>query len=323
MAKTRVALIGLNNNILAIGQAVRSLLKDVEITGHDRDRDKMRKAETAKLVDKTDWNIPNTTEGAAAIFIGSPANEYDTVFKAISEDALPKTIVASVGDLHSPALKAANQWLPGDAAFFSTTMVIHPDRAQMDGPGPAAEMVKNAMWTIAPRSGTTAQMVDIFTSLVNELGATPLFVDPTERDGMAISVDVMPGVLSSMLMRAVSNDPSWRDRQWAAGAAFGAATAGAGDADKQATLLMQQPEAVAYWLNQIMLQCMALRDAVGARDEKQVKQLLDESKARREQWLADWRRGRDDGRAPVTAQRSSVMSMFLGERMATKLSGKK
>jgi len=149
-----------------------------------------------------------------------------------------------------------------------------------------------------------------------------LFVDPTERDGMAISVDVVPGVLGSMLMRAVSNDASWRERQWVAGAAFGQAVAGAEDAEKQAALLMQQPDAVAYWLNQIMLQCMALRDAVSVRDEKTVKRLLDESKARREQWLADWRKGRGDGRPPVEKP-NSVMSLFVGERMANKLSSNK
>ncbi len=322
MAKTRVTLIGLDYTNLAVGQAVRNLLKDVEIVGHDKDRDLMKQAETAKLVERSDWNIPNAVDGAAAIFIGSPANEYDTIFKAIASDALPKTVVSTVGHFHMPALKSASQWLPSDASFFSTTLVIHPDRVTPAEPWPTAQTVKNGIWTIAPRSGTTPDMVDVFTSLVNELGAVPLFVDPTERDGMAVSVDVLPGVLGSMLMRAVSNDPSWRDRQWMAGATFGQATSGADDAEKQALLLMQQPEAVAHWLNQIMLQCMALRDAVSARDEKTVKQLLTESKARREQWLADWRKGREDGRQPVE-KNSSMMSLFVGERMAGRLSSKK
>lgn len=324
MAKTRVVLIGLDYTTLAVGQAVRNLLKDVEILGHDRDRDVMKQAEMAKMVDKTDYNIPSITEGAAAIFIGSPAHEYDVVFKAIAPDALPKTLVASVGNLHNPALKAANQWLPRDAAFFSSTLVIHPDRVMPTEPWPTAQTVQHSMWTIAPRAGTDPKMVDIFTSLVSELGATPLFVDATERDGMAVSVDVLPGVMGSLLLRAVSNDASWRDRQWMAGAAFGQAVAGAEDADKQTALLMQQPETVAYWLNQIMLQCMALRDALSARDENAVKQMLTESKARRAQWLADWRKGRrDDGRQPVEKQGSGIMSMFIGERAAAKLSGKK
>ncbi len=323
MAKTRVTLIGLEYNNLAVGQALRNLLKDIEIVGHDKDRDVMKQAEMAKMVDKTDWNIPNATEGAAAIFIGSPVNEYDTVFKAVAGDALPKTVIASVSGFHNPALKAASQWLPRDASFFSTTLTIHPDRVMPTEPWPTAQTVRNAIWTIAPRAGTEPNMVDVFTSLVNELGAVPMFVDPTERDGMAVSIDVLPGVMDSMLLRAVSNDASWRDRQWVAGAAFGQATAGAEDAEKQTALLLQQPDAVAYWLNQIMLQCMALRDAVSARDEKTVKQLLVESKARREQWLADWRKGRLDGRQPVDKQGGGVMSLFLGERMAGRLSNKK
>lgn len=322
MAKTRVVLIGLDYNTLAVGQSARNLLRDVEIVGHDRDRDLMKQAEMAKMVDKCDWNIPNITEGAAAIFIGTPANDYDIIFKAIAPDALPKTLIATIGSFHAPALKAANQWLPRDATFFSTALVIHPDRVLPTEPWPNAQTVKNAMWTIAPRAGIDPKMVDMFTALVSEFGAMPLFVDPTERDGMAVSVDVLPGVLGSMLLRAVSNDPTWRDRQWVAGAAFGQAVAGADDADKQVTLLMQQPETVAYWLNQVMLQCMALRDAVSARDEKAVKQMLAESKARREQWLADWRKGRDDGRQPVE-KRGGLLSFFLGERMADRLAGKK
>lgn len=165
MPKTRVALIGLDYNTLAVGQAVRNLLKDVEIVGNDKDRDVMKQAEMAKMVDRTDWNIPNTSEGAAAIFIGAPATEYDTIYKAIAPDALAKTVVATVGNFHNPALKAASQWLPRDASFFSTTLVIHPDRVVPTEPWPTVQTIKNAMWTIAPRAGTTPNMVDVFTSL--------------------------------------------------------------------------------------------------------------------------------------------------------------
>ncbi len=123
-------------------------------------------------------------------------------------------------------------------------------------------------------------------------------------------------------MLAVSSDAAWRERQWMAGAQFGNAVASTDEATKLVPALLAQPDAVMHWLNQVMLQCMALRDAVRARDEKTVQHMLDTAKETREKWLADWRRGRDDGRTPIQKQ-SPVLSMFVGERMANKLGDKK
>ncbi len=323
MSKAKVALIGCDFVGLSLGMAIKRALEDVEVVGHDKDRDAMRRAEGAKAIDRSDWNLPNACDNASAIFISGPHEELSVTLRSIAPDLGPNTIVATVGSLNVAALKTAEGLLAGDVPFFSTALVYHPDRVNGQADLPDADSIRDAIWTIVPSRGTSTQMVDVFVALANQLGAKPIFVDPVERDGMAVAVDAMPAVMSSMLMLAVSSDAAWRDREWMAGSAFGRAVSGAEHAHKFAAALNAQPDVAVHWLNQIMLQCMALRDAITAHDTEAVERTLTQAEERRQQWLADWRKGRIEGHIPIERDTGGLLRVFLGERMASRLSGNK
>jgi len=327
MAKTRVTLIGCGFTGTTLGLALKNVIKGIEVVGNDKDREAVKRAEQAKAIDRGEWNIPSACNNAAAVLITGGVEEYELVLKAIGADAQSGTLVATIGGANATALRLASTYLPTDVPFFATSLIFHPERvnaANLMGATPTgdAEALKDAIWTIAPRSGTNPDQVDIFTALVTETGARPVFVDPIERDGLGVGVDTLPPVLSSLMMLALSGDSAWRDRQWMAGAQFGAAMSNLEAAAQMAQTLVSQPDAAIHWLNQIMLQCMALRDAVRERDEKTTREMLTQAKDKRDQWLADWRRGRDDGRQPIQKQ-SNMLGMFLGERMAGRLANNK
>jgi prephenate dehydrogenase len=322
MAKARITIVGCGFVGISLGQAVKRALNEVEVVGHDKDRDAMRNAEMAGAIDRGDWNLPSACDGAAAVFVAIPQDGLEVTFKAIAREVQQNAIVVAMGGSNVAALKIAQEHLPSDMGAFACTLIYHPDRVGIGLRTPETDSLRDAMWTIAPRPGTNPNVVDSFVTLINELGSKPIFVDPVERDGMAIAVDALPLLLASTMMVAVSDDAAWRERQWMAGAAFGEAVAGTGSAARLAPLLLAQPEAAIHWLNQVMLQCMALRDAIRDRDAAAVEALLTRANERREQWLADWRKGRDDGRLPVERQ-SAVLSLFVGERMAGRLAGGK
>lgn len=323
MSKAKVALVGCDFVGMSLGMAVKRALGDVEVVGHDKDRDAMRRAESAKAIDRSEWNLPNACDNAVAIFISGPHEELEVTLRAIAPDLGPNTIVATVGGLNVATLRMAENLLVGDVPFFSTSLVYHPDRVNSDTDLPNADSIRDAIWTIAPSRGASTQMVDTFVALANQIGAKPIFVDPVERDGMAVAVDAMPAILSSMLMLAVSNDTAWRDREWMAGAAFGQAVSGAERAPKFAAALEAQPEVAVHWLNQIMLQCMALRDAIAAHNVESIERALAQAEERRQQWLADWRKGRIEGHIPIERDTGGLLKVFVGERMASRLTGNK
>jgi prephenate dehydrogenase len=323
MNKPRIALVGCGFVGTALGLALKAELKDVEIVGHDKDRDAMRRAESLKAIDKGEWNLPAACDSAALALIAIPPDGVELTLKSIAPVAPARAIIATVGGLTSDLFKLARQYVPGEVEFISTSIVFHPDRVSASlAPDQAqADSVKDAIWTITPRPGTSPEAVDMFASLVMQLGAKPLFVDVVERDGLAMAVDVLPPVFGSALMLAVSGDMAWRERRWMAGASFGDSVAGVDRARGLSSALLSQPDTAVYWLNQVMLQCMALRDAIQAGEADAVQKLLDQATERRDEWLATWRRGRDEGRPPVEGSHS-VLSMFVGERLAQRVSGK-
>ncbi|MBU6336124.1 MAG: prephenate dehydrogenase/arogenate dehydrogenase family protein, partial [Chloroflexi bacterium] len=228
-------------------------------------------------------------------------------------------VVCVVGGSNVALQALAAQHLPEKCAFVSSTIVLHPARA---GAPLDAERLKGAMWSMVGR-GTPDQLGG-FAGFVEALGARPLFVDPVERDGMALAVDVIPQVLSALLMAAVSKDGAWRERMWTAGAAFGDATAGAMAAPTLVDAMLADKTTTAHWLNQVMRECVALRDAIEAGDGDAARAQLTQAAEKRERWYDDWRKGRETGAPPIDQQQGgrSIMGLFLGQRMADMLSGK-
>jgi prephenate dehydrogenase len=183
--------------------------------------------------------------------------------------------------------------------------------------------VRDAIWAIAPNQQASPAMVDMFFALANQLGTRPLFVDLLEQDGMALAMQVMPVVLSSLFILAVSSDAGWRERMWMAGAEFGQSVQSVQRAASLAPTLSDQPEVAVHWLNQIMRQCIALRDAIERGDNQLITTLFTQAEARRQEWLSAWRKGRTEERASIERDQGGLLKLFLGERLANQLgSGK-
>lgn len=317
MAKTKVTLVGCGRTGLTIAHGIKAAMKDIEVVGHDKERDVARLALGAKAIDREEWNLPKACDGAALVIIAIPSSGVELTVKSIAKDVGQGGTVCIVGGSNAANLALAERHLAADVGLISSNLVLHPEQVA-PGAQPGPGQLKNAVWSIAARG--SEDQIGAFSSFVTLLGAQPVFVDPAERDGMSLSVDALPAMLDSLLMLTVSGDAAWRERGWAAGAQFAADTAGAPRAPQFIAAMMANRPAMTHWLNQFMLQCMALRDAVEEGDAAAIEKQLASAEARREAWLSNWRKGRDTGAAPIEPQGRSMLSVFVGQRMADKIS---
>ena len=305
----------------ALGLALRQAMPNAELIGHDKDQAAMKRAEAAKAIDKGNWNLPASCEGASLVLITIPAEGVEVTLRSIGHDLSPNAIIATVGGATRQMLALGQQHVSAQVAFIATSLVFHPEIAVagMKPEAAQASLLKNAIWTISPGSGTSPDLTDAFTGLVTSVNATPVFMDALEHDGLSLSVNVLPALLSSALMLAVSGDGAWRERQWLAGADFGEATARADSAaTKVAQQVLAQREAAVHWLNQTMLKLMAMRDAIDEGDAAQLQEQLQQAKDKRDQWLNDWHRGRDAERGQQY-KAPSLLGTFVGQNLAQKL----
>ncbi len=314
----KVTLIGGTAEMLALGQSIRRLLPEVQVVIHDRDRDAMQRAQQAGAVHRTEWNLPAACDGAAAIFVAGALGELELTLRTMRDSLHPQSLFVSVGLPAASALALAERYLSTDQTFFATRLSLSPERPAGDVP------LRGAVWAITPRSGAAPDVVDTFATLVHQLEAQPIFLDVAEQEGIAFAVEDLPALLSSALMLALSSDGAWAERQWMAGNALSDATQSVENAAQMAEPLMHQRAIAVHWLNQVMLQCMALRDALQAEDRPALQQLLQAAQQARARWLAERRQGRHEAapRLERQSQLNSLLSLFVGERMANRLSGK-
>lgn len=322
MSKTRITIVGCGKLGTALGLALRNVVKDAEIIGHDKDNSAAKRAESLKAVDRTQWNLPASVEGAQLILLAIPQDGLEVTLKAIAKDVTAGAIITDLCPVKTNALKLAAV-LPADVAYISSDVILKP--TMPDAPPATAISLKGAAWTITPRSGTAPELVAQFANIVSALEAAPIFMDADEHDGLRLAVDALPAALGFAMMSVVAGDVAWRERRWLAGEAFNQATAQL-DQRTPAELtaaLMQQPAASAHWLNQTMRQLVALRDAIENGDAKQVTQLLSQAQNQRIDWLNDWQRGREDLPPNVEVQKPSIMGSLLGQRLADQLQRKR
>jgi prephenate dehydrogenase len=317
MAKTRATIIGCGDTGIRIGLALRLGLPDAEFVGHDKDRDATRKAAERHAIDREDWNLPRSVERAALIVLAIPADQIEPTLKAIARDVMSGAMIVALGGAHVANVAAARRHLPEDVSFASSEIIQHPDRVALPGEPAAAVHLKDAMWSIAATGHE--EQINALASIITEIGARPLFVDPAEHDGLLLSVNALPDVLGSLLMLTVSGDPAWRERGWAAGATFNAMTHGAERAPADVQNLLGQRDAARYWLNEYLRQAVRLRDALDANDAAALEVMLSDARDRRAAWLAMWRKGREDGSTPVPKTGRSVLGMLISDRLADRL----
>ncbi len=322
MSKVKITIIGLGQMGRALAAGLRTVIKEADIVGHDKDLSVSRKAEQDKLVDRGAINLFSAMDGAALVAFAVPQPELETLLALIDKDVPAQALIFDISASKLRALKAAEA-LPIDTPYISSSVVFDPTTRGTDAAKPRS--FKNATWVITPRMSASPDSVSQFSSIVSALDARPVFMDAAEHDGLRMAVNEVPQALGAALFGALTQDSAWRERQWLAGDALHSVTDTLGSAQPAAVaaLLMGQKDATRHWLNMTMLQLMALRDTVDAGDEAALTKLLSLPVDARAKWLADWSRGRDTGAQPINVPKPGLMHSLLGDKLAESLKSRR
>ncbi len=323
MAKIRVTIIGCGFVGTALGLAIKNAFKEAEIVGHDKELSAARRAEKLKAIDRSNWNLPAACENAQLIILAIPQDAVELTLKAIAPDIAPGAVVTDTCSLKSAVIDRATELVPAHAAYIGSDIIFAPHHMPASGDIEALtpDVFKGAVWTLTPRPSTESRDIDAIAGLAMALGAAPMFIDATEHDGLRLAVDTLPDLLSSALLLTVTGDEAWRERKWLAGAPFAAGTLQVETMhDGEVTnALLAQPEAAMYWINQVMLRLMALRDAVRDGDANTVKAALSQARDQRAKWLGDWRRGREEGQPGAAVDKPSLLGSLIGSKLASRM----
>ncbi len=251
MAKPKITIIGLGITGASMGLALQLEDTNFEIVGHDKSQEANGLARKLKAVDRTDWNLHSSCENADLVITAVPLVELDELYEQIAEDLKPGCLVLGVVSLMEPAIAAADRSIPQHAHFVAG----HPVLTGVGGTLSIREdLFQNAVFSLAGNVDTDPDALQLASDFIDRIGATPLYVDAVEHDGIMAEVEQLPRVVAAALMRLASSSRGWREARRLAGRQFAQATELGGSADQLASSLRVNQEKIIVRLRQMQLE---------------------------------------------------------------------
>lgn len=221
MAKPIVTIIGLGVVGSGMGLGLQREEPNFEIVGHDKAPEVAQAARKLGAVHRNEWNLFRACEGAELIVLAVPLSELDELLKLLAEEVKPGTLILTLTSLLQPAIDTATRHLPAGVHFVAG----HPVLTTIGGtPTPTADLFDNVVFALDAGVKTEPEAVQLASDFVERVGATPLFVDAQEHDGIIAGVEQLPQLLAAALMRMSVAAPGWREARRLAGHQFAGAT---------------------------------------------------------------------------------------------------
>lgn len=221
MTKPIITIIGLGLTGSSMGLGLQREAGNFEIVGHDKMPEAAQEARKIGAVQRTEWNLFRACAGAELIVVAVPLHELEQLLPLLAEELNPGTLIFAIGSLLQPAIESAAKHLPAGAHFVAGHAVITGVGAT---PTARADLFEKAVFALTAGVNTDGSALQLASDFVERVGATPLFVDALEHDGIMAGVEQLPLLLAAALMRASAAGTGWREARRLAGRHFAGAT---------------------------------------------------------------------------------------------------
>ncbi len=142
--KPRVTIIGLGRLGTSIGLSLKKTGAELEIIGHDKQRDAMSAAQKLGAIDKSEWNLYNASEGAGLILLTMPLGGVLENMNLLKDDVAPGVIITDTASVKMPVIEASRGFKSG-VHFIGGHPVFRPSiEGTLPSAQPSADLFQNA-----------------------------------------------------------------------------------------------------------------------------------------------------------------------------------
>jgi prephenate dehydrogenase len=308
----QITVLGMGRIGCSIGLALASSKQPFRRVGFDRDPGTARRAAALKAFDTVPFNLSSSVDNADVVILAMPVDEIRKAFEVIATVLKPEGVVIDTSPVKVAVMEWAKELLP-ERPFLGMTPTLNP--AYLDDPaaGPEAahaDLFKNGLMVITHPAGIDERALQLASDLTVLLGASPLFADPVEADGLLAAGRILPQLLAAAVVNALSGQPGWKDGQKLADRAFSAVTTPLLDLDEhkslgQTALLNRQN--VTRVLDNLALELDLLRQALQDGDQETLTAQLETAVQARAEWLkvrqlANWSERQDLHSLPTAGE---------------------
>jgi prephenate dehydrogenase len=295
----QITIIGLGQIGASVGLALEAHKEIIYRVGHDRDLRIARKAEKMGALDKVMINVPSAVRQADLILLSLPSDQIRETMELIAPDLKEGAVVMDTAPVKEVVVNWAAELIAAERYYVGLTPVLNPAYLhEVDSGVDAAhsDLFRGSLLGIVSPPGTPSEAIKLAADLARLLGASPLFTDPVEIDGLMAATHILPQLMAAALLNATIDQPGWREGRKIAGRAYAEATSPithpAGPITMRSTALLNR-ENVLRMLDGVIASLQTIRADIEGEDTEALDERLGRARRGRENWWqqrlsADW-----------------------------------
>ncbi len=194
-------------------------------------------------------------------------------------------LLTDVGSVKGDICRQLSDGLPNQACFVGSHPLAGSEKSGFEHARP--DLFEGAVCVVTPTESSSRQAVEQVTAFWQALGMEVVCLSPERHDAVLAQTSHLPHLVAAALASVVSEEHG----PFAATGFADTTRIASGDPDLWTAILLRNVEAVVRELDRFGERVRAFRDALARRDEKALRQLLEQAKVRRETLT-----GRDTGR---------------------------
>ncbi|HUV27019.1 MAG TPA: prephenate dehydrogenase/arogenate dehydrogenase family protein [Anaerolineales bacterium] len=317
----QITIVGLGQIGTSVGLALAEQSELIYRMGHDRELRAARHAEKLGALDKVSINLISAVEEADLVLLALPIDQIQETLGFIRNDLKPAAVVMDTGPVKQIVASWAAELLPDERYYVGLTPVLNPVYLhEIDSGAEAAhpDLFRDGLIGIVSPPGTPSEAIKLAADLTRLLGATPLFADPLEMDGLVAATHILPQLMAAALLNATVDQPGWLEGRKIAGRSYAEVTAPVMYPTEPSTLTtaaMLNRENVIRVLDGAMASINAIRNDLINEEEKLLEERLNRAREGRKAWLngrwvANW--AADETTRVEAPTASDIFGRFIG-----------
>lgn len=188
-----------------IGTSIALGLSDAgwDVVGWDPDPTHAAAGKERGAFSRTAGTMAEAVGDAGLIVLAAPGSVIPNLLGALrAEELAPDAVVTDVASVKASVMTAASH--------LRTFIGGHPMAGrEMSGPEPATgALFKGAAWVLVANNASTTRARGVVESMVETLGAFPIYVSADEHDAAVARISHLPHALAAALMASASDTPS-------------------------------------------------------------------------------------------------------------------
>jgi prephenate dehydrogenase len=280
----RIAIIGLGLIGGSIGLALKKRnWREAQVVGYVRSQTTGQIALSIGAVDRFELRLDKAVRDADLAIIATPVLTIKDIFTQIAPHLRPDCIVTDTASTKFQVMKWAQKLLPSKINFIGGHPMAGKETFGIKAAD--ADLFKNAVYCLVQGSQSKPAATQIVTDMVDNIGATLLFIDAKEHDKMVAGISHLPLLLSVALTLVTTKNAGWPQMSRLAATGYHDLTRlASGNPEVNSHICISNKSAIIDWIDEFNKELQKLRNML-TKDDKEIQRALTIASEARQEWL--------------------------------------